>query len=116
MRRDLYAQVFRTSEYFLYDPETRELEGLRLAGRTYRPIEPDEHGRFWSEQLGVFLGLWQGEFDGKPGAWVRLFRPDGSLIPTDKEQAESERERADAAEAEIARLRARLEERRWDAD
>ena len=101
-KRDLYAQVFHTSEYFLYDPDTRQLEGLRLSGRAYKPIEPDEHGRLWSEQLGVWLGLWQGEVEKKPGDWVRLFRPDGSLIPTAEE-------RADAAEAELARL---LAERR----
>jgi Uma2 family endonuclease len=110
-KRDLYARVFRTAEYFLHDPEKRQLEGLRLAGLTYRPIEPEENGRFWSEQLGVFLGLWHGEVDGRQGDWVRLYRPDGTLVPTPEEQAEAERRRADAAEAEISRLRALLEER-----
>lgn len=108
-KKNLYAQVFRTAEYFLYDPLTRQLEGLRLAGSAYSPIRPDANGRLWSEQLGVFLGLWQGVVDGREGDWVRLFRPDGTLVPT---EAEAERARADAAEAEIARLRALLEERR----
>lgn len=114
-KRDLYAQVFRTAEYFLCDPETSQVEGLRLTGRSYLPIEPDEHGRIPSEQLGVSLGLWHGELKGLSGTardWVRLFRPDGSLVPTLWEQAEAERQRADAAEAELARLRARLDERR----
>jgi Uma2 family endonuclease len=52
-KRDLYARVFRTAEYFLCDPETGTLEGLRLAGRFYQSILPDERGRLWSEQLGV---------------------------------------------------------------
>ena len=108
---DLYSQVFRTSEYFLCDPETRQLEGLRLSGRSYRPIQPEENGRVWSEQLGVFLGLWHGEVDARTGDWVRLYRPDGSLVPTPEEQVEVERRRAEGAEAELARLRARLEER-----
>ena len=111
-KRDLYAQVFRTAEYFLCDPDTRQLEGLRLSDRSYQPIQPDENGRLWSEQLGVFLGLWHGQEDGRTGAWVRLFRPDGSLVPTPEEQAEAERQRAEAAEAELARLRALLEEHR----
>jgi len=107
-KRDLYAQVFGTAEYFLCDPETRQVEGLRLSGRSYRSIEPDENGRLRSEQLGVSLGLWHGELTGLAGTtrhWVRLFRPDGSLVPTPDERAE-------AAEAELARLRALLEERR----
>jgi Uma2 family endonuclease len=107
-KKDLYARTFRTAEYFLHDPDMRQLEGLRLAGRSYRSIEPDENGRFWSEQLQVFFGIWHGVVEGREGDWVRLYRPDGSLIPIPEEQVEAERRRADAAEAEIARLRALL--------
>ena len=122
-KKDLYAQVFRTAEYFLYEPETRKLEGFRLVDRSYRPIPPDEQGRLWSGQLGVFLGLWHGFYEGTDDDWVRLFRPDGTLVPTgaeaERQRAEAERQRAEAAdqraeaaEAELARLRAALEERR----
>jgi len=107
-KRDLYAKVFRTAEYFLHDPETRHLEGLRLVGPSYRPIQPAANGRLWSEKLGVFLGLWHGKVEGREGDWVRLYRGDGSLVPT---EAEAERQRAEAAEAELARLCALLEER-----
>jgi Uma2 family endonuclease len=120
-KRSLYEKVFRTAEYFLCDPDTGELEGLRLAGQanpSYRPILPDEKGRLWSEQLGAFVGLWRGVVSERKYAWVRLFRPDGTLVPTpeelakaQRERADAERQRADAAEAELARLRALLEER-----
>jgi Uma2 family endonuclease len=117
-KRDLYARVFGTAEYFMHDPETRQLEGLRLAGRSYRPIAPDENGRIWSEQLQVSFGLWHGVVEGRKAAWVRLYRPDGSLVPTPEElaeaaaqRAEAAEQRAEAAEAELARLRALLEER-----
>jgi Uma2 family endonuclease len=106
-KRDLYARVFGTAEYFLYDPETRELEGLHLAGRAYRPIPPDVNGRLWSQQLKAHVGLWHGVYEDREGDWVRLFRPDGSLIPTPEERAE-------AAEAELTRLRALLEKRGGD--
>ncbi|HVR95043.1 MAG TPA: Uma2 family endonuclease [Thermoanaerobaculia bacterium] len=128
-KRDLYAQVFRTPEYFMCEPGTWKVEGLRLEGLAYRPMVPDEQGRFWSEQLGVSLGLWHGTRLGLEGTWLRLFRADGSLIPTSEEnalaereradaergraeaeakRADAERERAEAAEAEVARLRALL--------
>ena len=111
-KRKLYAEVFHTAEYYLYEPETRELEGLRLKGTAYQPMAPDEQGRFWSDQLGVFLGPWHGTVGHcEDQDWIRLFRPDGSLVPTAEEQAEAERQRAEAAEAELARLRALLEER-----
>ncbi|MFL6235436.1 MAG: hypothetical protein ACJ76N_20030 [Thermoanaerobaculia bacterium] len=80
------------------------MEGLRLADRFYQAIQPDENGRLWSEQLGVFVGLWHGAVETREYDWVRLFRPDGTLVPT-PEEAEA------AKDAEIARLRALLEER-----
>ena len=110
-KKDLYSRIWRTKEYFLYEPETLKLEGFRLSNRSYRPMAPDTQGRFWSEQLGVFLGLWHGVHEGKEYDWVRLFRPDGSLVPSTEEQAETERRRAEAAEAELARLRAQLQGR-----
>jgi Uma2 family endonuclease len=131
-KKDLYARVFQTSEYFLYDPEIRKLEGLRLVGTAYQPMIPSGQGRFWSQQLGVFLGLWHGTYDHQEDDWIRLFRPDGTLVPAKDEQTEAERHRAEAerhraegerqraeaehqraekAEAEVARLRALLAER-----
>ena len=114
-KKDLYARVWRTPEYFLYEPDTLKLEGFRLAGGSYRPLSPDGQGRLWSEQLGLSLGLWRGVVAGREDDWVRLFRPDGSLVPTEAEaecqRAEAERQRATAAEAEVARLRALLEGR-----
>jgi Uma2 family endonuclease len=58
----------------------------------------------WSEQLGVFVGLWHGVVETREYDWVRLFRPDDTLVPT-SEEAEK------AKDAEIARLRSLLEAR-----
>jgi Uma2 family endonuclease len=115
-KKDLYARVFGTSEYFLYDPQRHQLEGFRLAAPgIYRALVPDARGRLWSEQLGVFLGLWRGAWNRREADWVRLFRPDGSLVPTkeeaERQRAEAERRRAERAEAELARLRVALGER-----
>jgi Uma2 family endonuclease len=118
VKRDLYSRIFRTPEYYLYDPETLELEGLELARRAYRPMTPNAQGQFWSAQLGAFVGRWHGVRQDKEGDWVRLFRADGSLVPTEAEaahqRAEAALQRAEAAEAELARLRALLQERGQD--
>jgi hypothetical protein len=44
--------------------------------------------------------------EGEETAWARLFTPDGDLVPT---LAESANQRAEAAEAEVSRLRALLQ-------
>jgi Uma2 family endonuclease len=122
VKRDLYARVFRTAEYYMYEPETRAWEGLELAGLAYRSMVPDARGRFWSGQLGVSLGLWHGVVSGREDDWIRLFRADGSLVPTEAEAAEQwaeeERQRAAAAEqwAEAERQRAAAAEQRAEAD
>ncbi len=128
-KKKLYSEVWGTREYFIYDPDTRIMEGFGLMGRTYRPLVPDAHGRFWSEQLGASLGFWHGVYEGRERDWIRLFHPDGSLVPSaeeraetraeaeyqraeaERQKAETERQRAETAEAELARLRALLEER-----
>ncbi len=92
---ELYAKVFRTPEYFWYDPDKDELRGYRLQGDVYEPIEPNEQGWLWSEQLGAYVGVWDGLYLNRPYRWVRLYREDGMLIPTVWEEAEQERQRAE---------------------
>jgi Uma2 family endonuclease len=111
-KKDLYAHTFRTAEHYLYRMETQTLEGFRLAGGGYEPRKPDARGRFWSDKMGLDLGLWQGRIEDDEASWIRLFDRDGRMIPTDgerveaeRQRAEAERQRAEAAEAELARLR-----------
>lgn len=122
VKKDLYAHVFRTSEYFLYEPERKRLEGFRLSHGSYKPIRPDARGRLRSEQLGLSLGLWEGVEKDMEDTWVRLFYPDGRLAPTPTEAAQAKareeqakareaQARLEAAEVELARLRAELAER-----
>jgi Uma2 family endonuclease len=117
-KKDLYAQRFRTAEYFMYEIDKLLFEGLRLAGRTYKPIPPDENGRLWSEQLGAYLGLWHGTWWHMEADWIRLFRPDGSLVPTQQELAEAERQKVEAQrqKTEAERLRAEAEHQRAEAE
>jgi Uma2 family endonuclease len=97
----LYSRVFRTRDYFLYDLDSATLEGFRLAGDLYQPIRPDAKGRLRSEVLGLDMGLWRGVVENQNATWARLFSLDGDLVPT----------RAEAAQAEVARLQALLRER-----
>jgi len=125
-KKAIYEQIFRTPEYFLYDPETEHLEGFRLNGQlSYQPIAANDRGWLWSEQLGVWLGTWRGQFQGHlADVWLRFYTDAGELIPLfaeseataareekeraekEKERAEKEKERAEKAEADLARLKA----------
>ena len=98
---ELYRDVLRVPEYFLFDPFGDYLnprfQGYRLAAGRYRPMRLQD-GRLRSRQLGLWL-----EPDGNA---LRLFDPaTGGRLPTMTE-VEATADRARAAEAELERLRA----------
>lgn len=107
-KKDVYERTFRTPDYFCYDPGERKLEGWHLSG-TYRSLTVDARGWLWSESMGLWLGTWEGVHQGHQATWLRFYTPEGQLVPTVAETAAAERQRAEAAEAELARLRAEIE-------
>jgi Uma2 family endonuclease len=78
-KKTIYEQIFKTHEYFLFDPEKHIVEGFRLVNGRYRPIVPDTHGRFSSERLDLSFGM--------HGENLRFFAPDGTLVPLPDEAA-----------------------------
>ncbi len=136
VKKQIYEQVFATEEYFLFDFDTKELEGYELLLGEYRPKEPNPQGWLWSAKLGLWLGLWEGEYRGYREVWLRFYTPEGELVLTHAEAerlareqaertaeaerlareqaeraAEAERLAREQAEAELQRLRAKLQER-----
>lgn len=118
LKRELYAQRFHTPEYFYFSPETLEFAGFKLEVDHYQPIVANERGWFWSEVLGLFLGIYEQQ--------LRYFSIEGSLLPTPQEavrlevergvkmveqaqrDAEQERRKAEQAQAELRELQERL--------
>jgi Uma2 family endonuclease len=112
-KRALYERVFRTREYFCYDPESQELEGWRIGTRgRYRTIKANDKGWRWVEELGLWLGTWRGKYQEYDQVWLRFYNKQGRLVPTGREaearRAKTQARRAEAAEAEVARLKERL--------
>jgi hypothetical protein len=106
-KKQLYEQVFRTPEYFCIAPHVERLMGWRLEHATYVPIEPDERGWLWSEQLEVWLGPWRGLFLGREDTWLRFYNVEGHLVLLLEEAAV---QRAEVAEQRAEELAARLAE------
>ncbi|WP_434222260.1 Uma2 family endonuclease [Limnospira platensis CENA597] len=78
-KKKIYQDIFRTPEYFWFDPESLEFQGFALIQGTYQPITPTDKGHLWSEQLQLFLGV--------ENRQLRFFSPDGVLVPTPEESA-----------------------------
>lgn len=107
VKKKLYERTFHTAEYYWYDPADQELVGWHLRGEQYERLTSSAEGRLWSEVLQMWLGTWEGAFQETRAVWLRFFDAEGQLVLTRAEAAE---QRAEALEAELARVRARLAE------
>jgi Uma2 family endonuclease len=95
---DLYRDVLKVREYFMFDPREKTLAGVSLCG--YRLIEdqyeliPKTDGRLASEILGLHLEV--------SGGQLRFYDPErGAYLPTPQEIREAlEHEAAARAAAE----------------
>jgi hypothetical protein len=120
-KKRLYERTFRTSEYFAYDPDARQLVGFRLGegrrpsvdqeGLVYHALLPNERGWLWSEELQVWLGEWEGEYEREFSVWLRFYSWEGKLTPTCEEAQAALRREAETRVAQKAALRRDAETR-----
>ena len=119
-KKELYAHTFGTQNYFYYDPQTQELRGFHLVEGAYIDLTPNKQGRLWCEALKLWVGLWQGEYQGQTHHWLRFYDQAGQLVLTGKEtehqRAELERRRAETAQEEVKQMKQLLRERGFDPD
>jgi Uma2 family endonuclease len=95
-KKKLYQDTFRTPDYFWFDPENLEFAGFHLVDGKYEALQPNAQGHLWSQQLELYLGIYQG--------LVRFFTADGQLVPTPEESAEQEAQRAERLAAKLREL------------
>ncbi len=95
-KKKLYQDTFRTPDYFWFDPESLEFAGFHLLDGKYEALQPNAQGHLWSQQLGLYLGIYQG--------LVRFFTADGQLVPTPEESAEQQAQRAERLAAKLREL------------
>lgn len=115
----IYSRLWRTAEYYLYDPEDHRLEGYALdpIRGAYERIAPDARGDVAVRQLGLSLGVRDDDaVRGEPPPWLRWIDASGAPLPVDLEAARREEERAEAARARADAERARAEAERARAE
>ena len=103
----IYSQIWRTSAYFVFDPDTSKLEAFRLdaSGRRYEPLEPDELGDFDVAVLGLKLGLRHTSYRQYETRFVRWLDVDGVALPSAQEQSALARRQSALARRQSALAR-----------
>jgi len=113
-KKNIYERVFKTPDYFVFDPfEPNSLQGWHLdANQRYQPLMPNERGWLWCQTLGFWLGTWEGTIDRETGVWLRFYDNSGNLILLPEEaaqaRAEQEQQRAEQERQRAERLAAQL--------
>ncbi|MGB5770192.1 MAG: Uma2 family endonuclease [Crocosphaera sp.] len=107
-KKQIYQDIFRTPDYFWFDPYSLEFQGFTLISGTYQPIEPNEQGLLWSEQLGLYLGIYENK--------LRYYSSEGQLVPTPEEAAINAENKAiqERQEKELALQEKELAEQRLE--
>ncbi len=93
LKKQIYQNIFRTPDYFWFDPNNLEFAGFILVGGEYQPLQPNPLGWLWSQQLGLYLGVYEEK--------LRFFTSEGQLVTTSVEEAEQERQQKELAEEEL---------------
>ena len=98
-KKELYQNRFQTPEYFWFEPNNLEFQGFRLVQGKYEAIKPNQQKYLWSEQLGLYLGVYERK--------LRYFTAEGELVPTPQEVALQER--LEKEQEKLAKEQERLE-------
>ena len=122
----VYERVMRVPYYGVYEILTGKLEVYHLMNGSYQKMQPNDRGHYPIDPMQVEIGLWNGIYQHQEMLWLRWWDLDGNLLLIGQEQvviercrteqahqrAEQERQRADAAEQELAELRSLLQQQR----
>ncbi|HEV8246767.1 MAG TPA: Uma2 family endonuclease [Polyangiaceae bacterium] len=109
-KMQIYSRLWRTAEYYLYDPWSHEFEGYRLdpLSAQYAAMAPDELGDFPCHRLGLKLGIREGSFEGVQTRWLRWLDQHGEVLQTSEEAYQSQKIRADDLERRVLELEGKL--------
>ena len=102
LKKQIYQDIFRTPDYFWFDPQTLEFKGFQLVGGQYQELQPNQSGWLWSQQLQLYLGIHESK--------LRLFTAEGQLVPTPEQVARQAEQQVADIEAMLARYRERFGE------
>jgi Uma2 family endonuclease len=121
IKKDLYERVFRTADYYVFDPfDASVFEGWHLGNQRYHALQPNSQGWLWCETLGLWLGTWEGRIRREPATgsccWLRFYDAEGNLVLLPEEQAEQERVKAEQEYARAEQEFARAEQERARAE
>jgi hypothetical protein len=114
-----YECILQVPIYGIFHPKTGDLDIYRLVSGKYESQLSNENGRYWIEEIHLFLGVWSGKKAKVTANWLRWWDESGNLLlwgselveqgrqraEQERQQAEQERQRADRVQLELEQER-----------
>jgi len=99
----VYEQILRIPYYAVFDRYENQFRLFQLVGTRYRELVLPEQ-RYWFDELDLGLGVWQGEYQGVEGRWLRWQNVEENWILTASERAEQQQRRAEQLAKKLREL------------
>lgn len=118
VKKEIYQNKMRVSEYFWYDPfDSEDFAGFTLNNGIYQSLPFNEQGWLVSQCLGLTLVRWAGKYRGVEAIWLRWATLDGEVLSTGQELAQKAQQQQAALaqqQAELAQEQVTLAQQRSD--
>jgi hypothetical protein len=103
VKKEIYQNKMRVSEYFWYDPfDSEDFAGFTLNNGIYQSLPFNEQGWLVSQCLGLTLVRWPGKYRGVEAIWLRWATLDGEVLSTGQELAQKAQQQAALAQQQAA--------------
>lgn len=111
-----YEQILRVPLYGIFDPKAGRLDVYRLVEGKYIAHPLNEDGRIWLEEMGLFLGKWEGKKAELTTTWLRWWDQAGHLLLWGQESLDLERQRLEQEKQRVAQERQRADQAKQRAE
>ncbi len=98
---EVYERYLQVPYYFVFSRYSGLLRAFHLYnGRYQRQHLPLPCQRFWVDEVGLGLGVWEGEYESVNTRWIRWYDKNDNWLPCAKEQTQIAQAEAQTAQAE----------------
>ena len=108
----VYEQVIRPAFYGIYEVSKASVEVFHLVENQYLPVLTNDRGHYPISQLGVELGIWQGQYQNLELPWLRWWDDQGTLLLTGHETAAQTQRQLEQSEHQLEQAESQLEQER----
>ncbi|MGB8701957.1 MAG: Uma2 family endonuclease [Thermosynechococcaceae cyanobacterium] len=100
----IYEQVIRPAFYGIYEVSKASVEVYRYVENHFELLPANERGHYPIGQIGVELGIWQGQYQNLTLPWLRWWTNQGELLLCGAERANQAQNRVEILAAKLREL------------